>query len=212
MASNQSTRSPQSEAAALSNDKGAAGLGEIVVFIDGRAETAGILEFAGVLAQEHGARLTAVFMQPEPAVTPPETFARGKGMQSVIEAHRAQLEGIEADHRARFENIVRRHDPVGVEIVALPGQRGGRACVLRGPGGYCPPGICGPDGRPSWPRGVPRLELRPADHHFSTARHGISCPPHPCGVERQARSHPRRGRRPAVACEGQGSRDLGGRP
>ena len=109
MASNQSTWSPQSEAAALSNDKGAAGLGEIVVFIDGRAETAGILEFAGVLAQEHGARLTAVFMQPEPAVTPPETFARGKGMQSVIEAHRAQLEGIEADHRARFENIVRRH-------------------------------------------------------------------------------------------------------
>jgi hypothetical protein len=93
----------------LSNDKGAAGLGEIVVFIDGRAETAGILEFAGVLAQEHGARLTAVFMQPEPAVTPPETFARGKGMQSVIEAHRTQLEGIEADHRARFENIVRRH-------------------------------------------------------------------------------------------------------
>ncbi len=67
------------------------------------------MEFAGVLAQEHGAHLTAVFMQPEPAVTPPETFARGKGMLSVIEVHRAQLEGIEADHRAQFENIVRRH-------------------------------------------------------------------------------------------------------
>jgi nucleotide-binding universal stress UspA family protein len=109
MARNQSTSSPQSEPAALSTDKGATGLGEIVVFVDGRTETAGILEFAGVLAQEHGAHLTAVFMQPESAATPPETFARGKGMQSVIEGHRAQLEGIEADHRARFENIVRRH-------------------------------------------------------------------------------------------------------
>ena len=56
MARNQSTSSPQSEPAALSTDKGATGLGEIVVFVDGRNETAGILEFAGVLAQEHGAR------------------------------------------------------------------------------------------------------------------------------------------------------------
>jgi nucleotide-binding universal stress UspA family protein len=83
-------------------------LGEIVVFIDGRTETAGILEFAGILAQEHGARVISVFMQPEPTVTPAETFARGKGMESIIEVHRAQLERIEAEHRAQFENIVRR--------------------------------------------------------------------------------------------------------
>jgi nucleotide-binding universal stress UspA family protein len=89
--------------------KGTAELGEIVVFIDGQTETAGILEFAGALAQEHSARLISVFMQPEPPVTPAETFARGKGMRSVSEAHRAQLEGIEADHRAQFEHIVRRH-------------------------------------------------------------------------------------------------------
>jgi len=48
-------------------------------------------------------------MQPEPTVTPAETFARGKGMHSVIEVHRAQLERIEADYRALFEDIVRRH-------------------------------------------------------------------------------------------------------
>jgi nucleotide-binding universal stress UspA family protein len=48
-------------------------------------------------------------MQPEPTVTPAETFARGKGMQSTIEVHRAQLERIEAEHRAQFEDIVRRH-------------------------------------------------------------------------------------------------------
>jgi nucleotide-binding universal stress UspA family protein len=88
---------------------GTAEPGEIVVFIDGRTETAGILEFSAMLAEEHGARLISVFMQPEPAVTPAETFARGKGMRSVIEVHRAQLEGMEAEHRAQFEHIVRRH-------------------------------------------------------------------------------------------------------
>jgi nucleotide-binding universal stress UspA family protein len=93
----------------LSIDKGTTELREIVVFIDGRTETPGVLEFAGMLAQEHGARLISVFMQPEPTVTPAETFARGKGMRSTIEAHRPQLERIEAEHRAQFEDVVRRH-------------------------------------------------------------------------------------------------------
>jgi nucleotide-binding universal stress UspA family protein len=97
------------EPAPLSIGKGGAALGEIVVFIDGRTEAAGILEFAGMLAQEHDARLISVFTQPEPVATPAETFARGKGMQSTIEVHQAQLERIEADHRAQFEEIVRRH-------------------------------------------------------------------------------------------------------
>jgi nucleotide-binding universal stress UspA family protein len=108
MANEQSTWSAP-ERAPVSIDKGTAVLGEIVVFIDGRTESAGILEFAGILAQEQGARLISVFMQPEPTVTPAETFARGKGMHSVIEVHRAQLERIEADYRALFEDIVRRH-------------------------------------------------------------------------------------------------------
>jgi len=83
-------------------------LREIVVFVDGRTEAEGILEFAGVLAQEHGAHLIGVFIQPEPSVTPAETFARGTGILGVIESHRAQLEAIEADHRTLFEAIVRR--------------------------------------------------------------------------------------------------------
>src|SRR5713101_7518586 len=108
MTNKESTRSA-SEPAPLSMGNGTAEVEEIVVFIDGRTETAGILEFAGTLAQEHGARLISVFMQPEPTITPAETFARGKGMQSVIEVHQAQLERIEADRRAQFEDIVRRH-------------------------------------------------------------------------------------------------------
>src|SRR6266436_5692347 len=109
MVSKQSTRSPLPELASLSTVKSTAEIGEIVVFIDGQTETAGILAFAGVLAAQHGARLISVFMQPEPAVTPAETFARGKGMTSVIEGHRTQLERIEADYRALFDDIVRRH-------------------------------------------------------------------------------------------------------
>jgi nucleotide-binding universal stress UspA family protein len=97
------------EPAPLSIGKGAAELGEIVVFIDGRTETAGILEFAGTLAQEHGARLITVFMQPKPTATTPEMFARGEGIPKVIEVHQAQLERIEADHRAQFDDVVRRH-------------------------------------------------------------------------------------------------------
>jgi nucleotide-binding universal stress UspA family protein len=109
MAIKEPTRS-LSEPAPLSSGKGATELGEIVVFIDGRIETAGILEFAGTLAQEHAARLITVFTQPEPAASTPEMFARGEGIPNVIEVHQAQLERIEANHRAQFDEIVHRHE------------------------------------------------------------------------------------------------------
>jgi nucleotide-binding universal stress UspA family protein len=108
MANDQLTWSPP-EPAPLSIGNATAQPGEIVLFIDGRTQTAGILEFAGTLAQEHGARLISVFMRPEPTATTPELFARGEGILNVIEVHQAQIEGIEADHRAQFEDIIRRH-------------------------------------------------------------------------------------------------------
>jgi nucleotide-binding universal stress UspA family protein len=97
------------ESAPLRTDKSIAALAEIVAFVEGRTETAGFFEFSAALAQEHGAHLIAVFMQPGPVVSQSETFARGEGIFDVIEAHRAQLERIEAGHRAQFEDIVRRH-------------------------------------------------------------------------------------------------------
>src|ERR1700675_552384 len=106
MASNQST-SPPPEAAALSPGQREAALREIVVFIDGHTKAGGILEFAGELAEEHGARLIGVFLQPEPTLTTPERYARGRGRLHGRESHRAQLEGIEVDHRALFRDIVR---------------------------------------------------------------------------------------------------------
>src|ERR1700680_985475 len=120
MVSNQST-SPPPEAAALSPHQREAPLREIVVFIDGLTKAGGILEFAGELAEEHGARLIGVFLQPEPTITPAETFARGTGMQRVSESHRSQLERIDADYRALFGDIVRRHGlPPDSEWRSLP--------------------------------------------------------------------------------------------
>ena len=84
-------------------------LGEIVVFIDGRIEAPSILEFAGVLAEEHGAHLIGVFMQPAPTITTAQTFARGKGMQEVMEVQGEEVEGIVAHHHRLFEDTVRRH-------------------------------------------------------------------------------------------------------
>jgi nucleotide-binding universal stress UspA family protein len=119
MASEQSTWYQPHEAAPLRTDKSISELAEVVVFVDGRTETAGTFEFSGVLAQEHGSHLIAVFMQPGPVARPSETFARGKGIFDVIEAHRAQLEVIEAGHRAQFEDIVRRYG-IGSEWRSLP--------------------------------------------------------------------------------------------
>ena len=84
-------------------------LGEIVVFTDNRSDAASILEFAGLLAEENGARLISVFIQPLPELIPPQTFARGTGIREVIETQQSQLEGTEARHRALFEDVVRRH-------------------------------------------------------------------------------------------------------
>jgi len=121
MVSNQSMSSPPPEAAALSPHQREAPLREIVVFIDGHTKAGGILEFAGELAEEHGARLIGVFLQPEPTITPAETFARGTGMQRVSESHSSQLERIDADYRALFRDIVRRHGlPPDSEWRSLP--------------------------------------------------------------------------------------------
>jgi nucleotide-binding universal stress UspA family protein len=96
-------------------------VGEIVVFIDGETEAPSILEFAGVLAEERGAHLIGVFMQPGPTVTVAQTFARGKGMREVMEVQDREIIGIEAHHRVLFEDAVRHHGlQSGAEWRSLP--------------------------------------------------------------------------------------------
>src|SRR5260221_11770718 len=110
MSSEHSPRSPQVEPALLSSEKnGAADLREIVVFVDGPTEAAGILEFAGVLAEEHDAHLIGVSMQPEPTTTQPETFVRGTAIADVIERHRDVVEAMGAVHRGLSMDLVRCH-------------------------------------------------------------------------------------------------------
>ena len=94
MTSNKSTSSAQPGQAPLTIGKGAE-LGEIIVFIDGHTEAPSILEFAGLLAEEHGAHLIGVFMQPAPKVTTAQTFARGKGIREVMQVQEQEIGGIE---------------------------------------------------------------------------------------------------------------------
>src|SRR2546427_2834838 len=129
-------------------------IGEIVVFVDGQADPTGIMEFAGVLAQEYEAHLTGVFMRPAPAVTPPEMFARGTGIRSVIETRQAEVEGIEANHRAAFDDIVRRN-ALGGEGRSVPYFSGDAGVHARYPdlAGGAPPGPARPTPRPPGPGG-----------------------------------------------------------
>ena len=94
-------------------------LEEIVVFTDNRSDAAGILEFAGLLAEDHGARLIDVFIEPAPAITSPETFARGTLIEEVIETQQSKLENIEGRQQAQFDSVVRRHAIPGAEWRSL---------------------------------------------------------------------------------------------
>jgi nucleotide-binding universal stress UspA family protein len=120
MTNDQSTWSPVREPVWTAG-KGSSTLVEIVVFTDNQSEAASILEFAGLLAQENGARLVSVFIQPALAYTPQESFAVGAGMiREVIEVHQSQIESIEGRHRSLFDDVVRRHGIPGAEWRSLP--------------------------------------------------------------------------------------------
>src|SRR5438552_1048906 len=70
----------------FSTKTGAIELRDVVVYVDGRTENTGTLEFAAALAFEHGAHLVGVFIQPELALSRAEMFVRGKGIEDVVAA------------------------------------------------------------------------------------------------------------------------------
>lgn len=102
-------QSSSAQQAPMALDLASGALREIVVFIDGSAAATPILQFAGALAKEHAARLIGMFVQPAPALTKAESFARGKGIREVMEVHDSQVEGVEAGYRAAFEKVVHHH-------------------------------------------------------------------------------------------------------
>src|SRR5258706_8911085 len=84
-------------------------MGKTLFLVEGDTAPTELLDFCGLLAQEYGAPPGGVFVGPAPAVPPPEMFARGDGIPSVIAARQAEVEETEAQHRARFDEIVRRY-------------------------------------------------------------------------------------------------------
>src|SRR5256712_13206699 len=95
-------------------------------------------------------------MRPAPAVTPPEMFARGTGIPRVIETRQAEVEGIEANHRAVFDDIVRRN-ALGGGWRSVPYFSGDAGVHARYAdlAGVCPPGSPGPAPRPPLARPTP---------------------------------------------------------
>jgi nucleotide-binding universal stress UspA family protein len=103
-------QSTSRERVPLTMESASAALGEIVIFTDGQSEAVAILEFAATLAEQHGARLIDVFVQPEPPLTTAEQFARGEGLREVSDSQQKRLASLEANHRKRFEDVAHRHN------------------------------------------------------------------------------------------------------
>lgn len=101
------TKSAAAEQAPTTFDIASGALREIVVFIRGGGTATAVLDFAGALAKEHGARLIGAFVQPEPPATTAQTFARGKGIHEVVRSQQEKLEDAEAEYRAAFDKVVR---------------------------------------------------------------------------------------------------------
>ena len=90
---------------------------DMVVFVDGRLESEGAVEWAARLARAHRARLTGVFTGPAPVYSQPEMFARGGGMAEVIAAGEDRRRGTEKQWHDRLRAAVRRQ---GVDWVWRP--------------------------------------------------------------------------------------------
>ena len=114
---------------------------DMVVFVDGRLESARALEWAARLARAHGARLTSVFVAPAPAYSEPEMFARGGGMAQVIAAGADPALVVHA--RSADLAVVSRRDPADPPdaLATLPESlvlTSGRPIVLLPPRGAAP--------------------------------------------------------------------------
>jgi nucleotide-binding universal stress UspA family protein len=80
---------------------------DIVVFADGRETTAGTLEWAATLAQEHDAHLTAAFVWPSITAAGPDAFVRGDAIKELLDAYQAEVAALEGACRVPFEREAR---------------------------------------------------------------------------------------------------------
>jgi len=127
------------------------GRGEVVAFLDGRLDGSDVVELAAALAHEHGARLTGVFIRPEPALFRHESFVRGVAAEEWLARQDALHLQVETDRRRLVEGVAARHG-IGADWRVIPRfttqdavvQAGcgdlavvGRSSAADGPGDNC---------------------------------------------------------------------------
>lgn len=79
---------------------------DVVVFMDGRREDAGTVEFAARLSQEHGAHLTGAFVWPPLVSDGSAAYVRGRAIQELIAGYDAEVSLAERTLRESFEAAV----------------------------------------------------------------------------------------------------------
>jgi nucleotide-binding universal stress UspA family protein len=81
---------------------------DVVVFVDGRQEGSGIIEFGARLTQEHGAHLTGAFVWPPLSNEGSAAYVRGRAMQELIASYDAEVSRQEKNLRDSFERAASR--------------------------------------------------------------------------------------------------------
>lgn len=76
---------------------------DVVAFVDGRSEGAGILEYACRLCLEHGAHLTGAFVWPPLVSDGPGAYARGAAIADLLAHYEAEMALRENGLREPFE-------------------------------------------------------------------------------------------------------------
>ena len=80
-------------------------LRDVVAFIDGRPDNAGVAELAGTIACDHQAHLTAVFIAPERPLNPHDALVIGDAVQQLVAEEEAWRTQTEAASRRQLEVV-----------------------------------------------------------------------------------------------------------
>jgi nucleotide-binding universal stress UspA family protein len=81
---------------------------DVVVFLDGRREGSGVIEFAAKLSEEHGAHLTGAFVWPPMSAEGSAAYLRGRAIKELIASYNAEVGQREKSLRESFERAASR--------------------------------------------------------------------------------------------------------
>lgn len=81
---------------------------DVVVFLDGRREGSGVIEFAAKLSEEQGAHLTGAFVWPPMSAEGSAAYLRGRAIKELIASYNAEVGQREKSLRESFERAASR--------------------------------------------------------------------------------------------------------